>query len=185
MNNENSVTRWALIDPDSLTCREFTTIPPAGRFHPSLRWLQVPEALASFADHAYVEQDGEIAPPSLDYLKSQVKREVTALRWLHETSGLTLPNGIHILTAKDDQERVNSVLTNMERYQVTEVDFKSASGWVRATYDDVKGIGAAIMQHVQTCFSAEREHHDAVDALDSIEAVTAYDYAPAWPSGAP
>lgn len=173
--------RWTLIDSETGLCREFTDIDPAGRFHADLRWLLVPEALVRFADYAYLGQEGQILPPSLDYLKNQVQREVTAMRWQHETGGLTLPNGMRILTAKDDQDRVNSVLANMERYQVAEVDFKAASGWVRASYEDVKSIGAAIMQHVQACFSAEKAHHDAIDALDSIEAVAGYDYTIGWP----
>lgn len=171
--------RWGLIDPQTSKCREFTTVDPTGRFAPELRWLPAPER----ADFEYIEQDGQLVPPSIAYLKDQVKREVTSMRWQHETGGLTLPNGVRILTAKDDQDRVNAVLTNMERYAIAEVDFKAASGWVRASYEDVKAIGAAMMQHVQACFTEEKAHHDAIDALDSIEAVAGYDYTIGWPGG--
>lgn len=178
MKNTN---RWALIDPHTGRCREFAYTDPAGKYHASLRWIPVQAELSQWADYEYIEQEGQIVPPSLDYLKNQIAQEVTSIRWQHETGGLTLPNGVRILTTKNDQDRVNAVLTNMERYAVTEVDFKTASGWVRASYENVKAIGAAMMQHVQACFTAEKAHHDAIDALASIETVTSYDYATGWP----
>ncbi|WP_036385245.1 DUF4376 domain-containing protein [Microvirgula aerodenitrificans] len=170
---------WALIVDGTVS--EVTNIDPAGRFPPPLRWLSVPRRIAPWVTNAYVETEHGVQPPTLDFLRGQVRDAVTAERWQHEIAGLTLPDGTRILTAQDDQQRVNSVLTNMERYGIAEVDFKTASGWRRASYEDVKQIGDAIMRHVQAGFTAERAHHAAIDALDSAEAVATYDYSAGWP----
>lgn len=175
---------WTLIDQATGNCHEFTAFDPQGRFAGELRWLEVPASLAPWVNSEYAEQDGEISPPSLVYLQAQVKKAVTSTRWQRETGGITLANGMTILTAKDDQSRVNEALTNMERYGLASVDFKATSGWIAASYDDVKAIGAAMTVHVQACFTAEKDHHAAIDALDSVDAVANYDYTVGWPGAA-
>lgn len=115
-------------------------------------------------------------------LRNSLTAQVTSLRWQHETGGITLPGGIQIATGTDDQNRITTVIANAQLAGVTAVDFKSASGWVTLTLEQVQGIAAAIALHVQACFSAERAHHEAIDALASIEALQAYDVTAGWPA---
>lgn len=117
-----------------------------------------------------------------------LKQQVTERRWLVETGGITLQSGEVIATGIDDQNRITSVVTNAERAGLQEVDFKSATGWSRIRIEQVQAIAAAVAMHVQACFSAERMHHEAIDAIASQsdaqvveKQLGAYDIASGWP----
>jgi hypothetical protein len=127
--------------------------------------------------------DGEIIQmPSLDELKAKLLKLATAKRWEVETGGMTLPDGTEVQTGSDDQARITAVLVSAGLAGVEAVNFKSASGWVSLTIDQVRAIAGAIGQHVQACFDAERAHHEAIAAITSIEQAGAYDVAAGWPA---
>lgn len=120
-----------------------------------------------------------------------IKTAITKKRWEIETGGLTLTSGVHVATGIDDQNRITSVIANAELAGVSSVDFKAASGWVSISVADLKAVAAAIALHVQRCFTAERAHHEAIDAIaaqyeaDSAglqAALQAYDTTQGWPS---
>lgn len=109
--------------------------------------------------------------------------EVTVKRWAVMTGGLTLPSGVAVGTSIDDQNRITSVVANAALAGLTdadEVDFKAASGWVRITIGQVKEIAGVIGQFVQACYSAERQHHEAIALLDPGDFDT-YDLEAHWP----
>ena len=110
----------------------------------------------------------------------------TARRWDVMTGGLSLPGGIVVGTTIDDQNRITSVVANAELAGLTdtdEVDFKAISGWVSISISEVKAIAGAIGQFVQACYTAERAHHEAINALESREEIESYDVTTGWPSG--
>ncbi len=120
-----------------------------------------------------------------------LKAIVTAFRWEVETGGITLTTGVRVATGIDDQNRITSVVANAERAGLDEVDFKAAEGWAKVTLAELQAIATAVARHVQACFSAERDHHEAIDALvaqlqDAPEALQAaldgYDESQGWPS---
>ena len=130
-------------------------------------------------------------PPSLPVSVEQLKTFVTAFRWNVETGGITLPTGVRVATGIDDQNRITSVVANAERAGLDEVDFKAAEGWAKVTLAELQAIATAVARHVQACFSAERAHHEAIDALvaqlqDDPQALQAaldgYDESQGWPS---
>lgn len=117
-------------------------------------------------------------PPSK--LRQNLMRAITDKRKQVETGGVTFPNGMTVSTGIDDQNRITSVIANADLSGVTSVDFKAESGWITLTLDQVKGIAIAIALHVQACFTAERNHHQNVEAL-SDEDLAAYNYLTGWP----
>lgn len=133
------------------------------------------------------EVEAHTNPPRIITAES-LKAEITALRWQHETGGITLPNGVRVATGIDDQNRITSVIANAQLAGVQTVDFKAASGWVTVTVQELQTIAAAIAVHVQACFTAERVHHEAIDALaeqyegNALQAaLAAYDTEQGWP----
>lgn len=168
---------------------ESTDVDPAGRFSPSLVWVADG---GSHAQQGWSYVDGVFYPPSaISITAEQVKEAITAKRWQIETGGLTLHTGVHVATGIDDQNRITSVITNAELAGVEVVDFKAASGWVSVTVAELKAVAAAIALHVQQCFTAERMHHEAIDAIaaqyeaDSAglqAALQAYDTTQGWPT---
>src|SRR5690606_10901894 len=105
----------------------------------------------------------------------------TAKRRQVEEGGITLPNEIVVNTTTADQQRIDTAITCMERYELESVDFKSAAGWVTLTLQQLRDIGQAITLHVQACFAAERAHKEAIDALQTIQDCEEYDVAAGWP----
>jgi len=120
-------------------------------------------------------------PLPVDDVRANLRRAVTDMRWQRETGGITLPGGVRVGTAIDDQNRITSVIANALLAGVETVDFKASSGWVTLTVAQVQTIAAAIALHVQACFSAERAHHAAIAAA-SADDLQAYDIAAGWPS---
>ncbi|KRG38468.1 hypothetical protein ARC78_15650 [Stenotrophomonas pictorum JCM 9942] len=138
---------------------------------------------AGAAGPGWAYADGLLMPPqtpepvlSLEKLKQQLRERTTALRWERETGGITV-GGVRVLTGIEDQNRIATALIGAP----ATVDFKADSGWVRLTLSELQTIAAAITAHVQRCFSAERAHHEAIDALETPEAALAYDALSNWP----
>lgn len=114
-------------------------------------------------------------------VKEKLRAAATAHRWARETGGMTL-GGVRVATALQDQNRLTSVLAGMQVAPVEGMDFKADSGWVYLTGAELQGIAAAITPYVQACFSAERAHHEAIDALADLSAALAYDVTEGWPA---
>lgn len=112
--------------------------------------------------------------------REALKAAATAKRWEVETGGITLPGGVQVGTTKADQDRVTSVMANAESAGVTSVDFKATSGWVTLSIPEIKAISKAVTLYVQACFTAERAHHEAIDAA-SDAALASYDVDAGWP----
>lgn len=148
-----------------LPARSTPTAPPAG----DVRWI----------GGAWVPAPA----PDLAALQAELRERATALRWQHETGGIVVA-GTSVATGIDDQNRINTVLTAERIAGIAVVDFKAASGWVQLPIDQIEAIAAAIAVHVQACFSAERAHHEAIDALVDVAAAEAYDVAAGWPEPA-
>lgn len=125
-------------------------------------------------------QQWELQEKDLAQIKVELAARATEHRWLIETGGLTLPNGVQIKTGADDQARITSVIANANLAGVTSVDFKAASGWITLTISEIEEIAWAIARHVQSCFAAERSHHEAIASLTTLEAAEAYDVSKGW-----
>lgn len=118
--------------------------------------------------------------PTLEQRRDMLKAQATTLRWQHETGGLTLPNGVKVGTTTADQNRITSVISNAGLAGVESVDFKADSGWGTLAIEQVQAMAGAIALHVQACFSAERAHHEAIDAL-ADSGIQSYDITERWP----
>lgn len=175
---------WHRIENNTVV--ESTDIDPAGRFHPSLIWVTDDGANAQVG---WTYLAGVFAAPEPAQVNPEdIKTTITAKRWQVETGGLTLPTGVRVATGIDDQNRITSVIANAQLAGVQTVDFKAASGWVTVTVQELQAIAAAIAVHVQACFTAERAHHEAIDALaeqhegEALQsALAAYDVQSGWP----
>lgn len=122
------------------------------------------------------------ATPSLTDLKAQLTAQATARRWALETGGLELANGVRVATGTADQDRITSVIVHAELAGIASIDFKAAEGWIDLTLQELRAVATAVAKHVQACFSAERQHHEAIAALSTISAAGSYDITTGWPS---
>jgi len=137
------------------------------------------------------EASALLNPPVPPVTAEKLKAIVTAFRWEVETGGITIPSGVRVATGIDDQNRITSVVANAERAGLEQVDFKAAEGWAKVTLAELQAIATAVALHVQACFSAERAHHEAIDALVVLHqgdaqalqtALDGYDESQGWPN---
>ncbi len=150
----------------------------------------VRETTPVLTDKGHYEQQWEVyelEPEQVDEnlvaAKASLIDAVTAKRWDVMTGGITLPGGMQVGTSIDDQNRITSVVANATLVGLTDeslVNFKSNSGWVQITVSQIKAIAGAIGQFVQACYSAERQHHEAIDLLITAQELRAYDVNTGW-----
>jgi len=114
--------------------------------------------------------------------KAALVEQATAHRWVVETGGITLPGGVQVATGTADQNRITAVIANATLAGIDAVEFKASNGWVTLTLDQVRDIAAASALHVQACFSAERAHHEAIEALTDPAEIETYSVNANWPT---
>ena len=150
----------------------------------------VRETTPVLTDKGHYEQQWEVYeldPAQVDEnivaAKAGLVKAATAKRWEVMTSGISLPGGMQVGTTIDDQNRITTVVANAALVGLTDeslVDFKSNSGWVQITVGQIKAIAGAIGQFVQACYSAERQHHEAIDLLVTAQELRDYDVNAGW-----
>lgn len=154
--------------------------------------LLLGERVSKYTELTPEQQAAHLNPQPSPVSAEQLKATVTAYRWEVETGGITMPSGVRVATGIDDQNRITSVVANAERAGLEQVDFKAADGWVKVTLAELQAIATAVALHVQACFSAERAHHEAIDALlaqhqgdaQALQAaLDGYDESQGWPVG--
>lgn len=125
----------------------------------------------------------DLKPIDLSILKNEIKNKITEKRWEVMTGGLKLPNGTRIATTVEDQNRISTVVSNSHLAGLTKeskVDFKAKSGWVTLTIGELETLTGLIGKFLQRCYTAERQHHEAVDALSDGLAIVDYDFNKGW-----
>lgn len=118
----------------------------------------------------------------LQRVKTQRLADLAALRYAKETGGITL-NGVRIET--DEKARINlsgAVSRAMLRPE-SSVNWKISSlVWVPIAAEQIIEIGLAVSGFIENCFTCEMNHALAINALETAEAVQAYDVTTGWPA---
>lgn len=114
-------------------------------------------------------------------VKQQKLSALAALRYQHETAGITL-NGMTIETDRQSQALITGAWSFSQLNPAVLIDWKAESGWIQIDAATISAIAGAVATHVQACFSNERIHAEAIAALATCEAVTNYDLTTGWPA---
>ncbi len=96
---------------------------------------------------------------------------------------VVFPQRVYIPAEKEDQDRINTVLSSMERWpQIKTVSFKANNNvFIPVSYDQLAQVGLAVAVHVQLSFDNESKHTAAISMLTDIGAVEMYDVNTGWP----
>ena len=90
------------------------------------------------------------------------------LRWRRETGGITLPDGTEISTTRESQSLIIGTVLGIQTSLITgPVAWKAESGWVNLTGPEIIAMAAAVAQHVQKCFAAERATSVMLETLEN------------------
>ncbi len=140
--------------------------------------IAVPDDLPVAIGWSYAEE-GFVAPPVVAPEAGQLRAYAASRRYAVETGGLTV-DGATIATDRDSQSLISGAYAYVQAASVTTVSFKSQSGWLTLTAEEIKTIALAVGNHVQACFAAERSVDDAIGS-GSITTYAQIDAA-AWPT---
>ncbi len=121
--------------------------------------------------------------PALRLARGKTNRlsELAAYRYAQETAGITL-NGTMIRTGLESQAKINGAWSAAQMNPAILIDWKGGNGWGQIDAAMIAVIAGAVASHVQACFSNERFHAEAIGALETVEAVQAYDFTTGWPT---
>jgi len=96
--------------------------------------------------------------PTLD----ECKAELAKIRYEHEIGG-TAVAGITITTDREDQAMLNSAYTAVQLDPAKVIDYKTTNGWVQVDASTITEMSRAVIDHVQACFTRERELSGMLD----------------------
>lgn len=106
---------------------------------------------------------------TLEDVKREKLEALAAWRYDLEVGGITLGSSI-IRTDRESQALITGAFTTLKEGFVPYVDFKTASGaWIQITLAEITPIAQAVAQHVQTCFTAEKNLMARIHAAETIE----------------
>lgn len=113
--------------------------------------------------------------------KAALKAQAAAARYDKETGGLALPNGTTIRTDRESQAQLSAAYNSLKNGLIQSTPWKAGEGvWVPVTLVEIEPIAQAVANHVANCFAAERSHCEAIDLIDTVEALADYDTSSGW-----
>lgn len=119
--------------------------------------------------------------PAADVLADKLAL-LADLRFQKETAGIVV-GGVSIKTDRESQALISGAYSSLKNGLLTSIDWKGANGWVTVTLAQLEPIAQAVASHVQACFTRERQHNDAIQAVVNNQvAVSAYDITTGWPA---
>lgn len=90
---------------------------------------------------------------------------LAALRWRHETGGLTLPDGTSVITTREAQAQIAAMAYSIGAGLVSgPTEWKFASGWQVLSAAQITSLAETVANHVKRCFAAERTVAALMDA---------------------
>ncbi|BAP41288.1 putative uncharacterized protein [Pseudomonas sp. StFLB209] len=100
--------------------------------------------------------------------------ELASHRFTFETTGLTLANGLQILTDRESQAQLGNAYTTLKHGLIPDTDWKAVNGWQVVTLAEIEPIAKSMAAHVRGCFRGERAVSELINAaktLDDIRAI--------------
>lgn len=143
-------------------------------FAPVPRWLEQDMEVQDVE----VGKTGAVVPPdvkptTLGTAKQSKAAAIAAWRYALEVSGITV-GGSMVRTDRESQAQLTGAYQTLKGGLVDSIDWKTATGtFVTLTLTDVTALAQAVAQHVQYCFTQEKNLLSRVAAAQTIEDVNA------------
>lgn len=103
----------------------------------------------------------------LDIARNTALEQLAALRWHHETAGITLADGHALASTRDSQAQIASAAAGVRAGLIdAALPWKPPQGWTELTPEALLEADILIRRHVQACFVAERAVAEQIAASD-------------------
>lgn len=117
-----------------------------------------------------------VEPVTLDTLKREKLAALAAWRYDREIGGITVA-GARIDTDRQSQATITGTLVAMRENLTAAVDWKTANGaFVTLTLPQIAAVAAAVVAHVQACFTAESLLAAEINACQTAEELAAIEF---------
>lgn len=103
------------------------------------------------------------APAAPQLSNAELLDAIAAKRYAVETGGITV-QGMPIDTARDSQNLITGAALAADRDKTYTVKWKTVSGFVELSADQLLALADAVRKHVQACFNREADLAAAVAA---------------------
>lgn len=100
--------------------------------------------------------------------------DLASYRFKKETGGVTI-GGVECRTDRNSQALVHSARDSLHSGAVSYVDWKGKNGWMQFDQTSFEAVANAVSQHVQKCFTAEKNVDMALQALTDPSQVATFD----------
>lgn len=96
--------------------------------------------------------------------------DLARTRWERETGGIILPDGTRLPSDEGTARKLTSAVSSLQNGMISApVAWKFPDGWQDLTQAQIEAAAAAVAQHVQACFGAERAVSKQIDALTDAD----------------
>lgn len=118
-------------------------------------------------------------PWPIEDVITDVKAKLAEYRYAIETGGITVA-GVAVKTDRESQATLTGAWVQVQTNPAALIDWKGNDGWTQIDKATVVLLAGAVGTHVQKCFTCEKRHSDAIDALTTVNEVVAYDITTGW-----
>jgi len=146
-------------------------------------WYHIGQPVLTVTD-TVVEKRCPVTPYPVNYCQRKLITAIGKLKWQTIDAGIEV-NGVPVLTAGSDRTTLLQTAASVESGRITSVPWKSPTGWIEATAEQLVPLRDAVELHVQACFQREKQLHDeiatALQAADPHSSLLAIDWKSGWP----
>jgi hypothetical protein len=157
------MTHWARVDEEN-KIQEVTNIDPAGRFHESLIWRELPAGAENFVTSDFkLLEDGTIEAP-LERFKDDFKVNLASVRWIDENNFIMFEDE-EVWCGRDTIAMLAEIKNMISAGTLTTVEWKTKSGnYLELDLAKATSLLEAIILHKIKTFQAEKIVRTEIDA---------------------
>ena len=128
--------------------------------------------------------DMQLTPPhvrTLEEAKSEMIQKIDEYDRSSNVNGFTINHEIEGWFTADERSNYRSSIESSELLGIETLSFYVGDYFMEVTTQDAKHMLAQIQIYADQCYIVTKQHKLAVEALDTIEAVDAFDYTNGYP----
>lgn len=107
--------------------------------------------------------------------KELLLRQLAVHRYAVEIGGLELPNGLRMLTDRDNRGTFKECYQDMKNGLIPDTDWKGIGIWKTVDLAEMESMAKALSAHVRGCYRGELAVATAINAADTIQATEKID----------
>lgn len=116
---------------------------------------------------------------NLQQLKDRLTKRLAAERYARETGGITIA-GASVKTDRESQGTITGAYARAITDSTATIEWKAENGFVTLDAAAIIAVGAAVFNHVQSCFAREHALLEEIAAAQTVAGLLAIDIQAGW-----